>query len=204
MQLASFGASTRPDSTGATDTRSENAKRLEWLFRNHYERVKRWTRVLGVAPDVVEDVTQDVFLTAARRADRLGGDIPQRAWLFGITRRVCANHRRGRRREAARRVNNPVDPAARPASEPDPEQLTGRREMAELFSDFVRSLPEDQRDAFLLFDVEGLTGPEVADALEISISLVHNRVRSARAKLSRIIEVHRARARKDEGAEDGG
>lgn len=158
------------------------------LFRAHYARVLRWVRALGVAATEADDVAQEVFLIAHRRRDQLADDASVRGWLFSITRRTCANARRGRAREQARREH-----ADEPGAAPDPESVAGRRQAAEILQRFLNSLPEEQREAFVLYEIEGMKAPEVARSLEVSADTVHSRVRLAREKLARVVSRHRAR-----------
>jgi Sigma-70 region 2 len=51
-------------------------------------------RRLGVRPNDIEDVGQEIFVVVHRRLPDLQPDVPIRSWLFGIARRVVANYRR--------------------------------------------------------------------------------------------------------------
>jgi RNA polymerase sigma-70 factor (ECF subfamily) len=165
------------------------------VFRAHYARVVRWVRALGIAATETDDVAQEVFLIAHRRRDQLADGASVRGWLFSITRRTCANARRGRAREEARREH-----ADEPAAVPDPEAVAGRRQAAEILQGFLDSLPDEQREAFVLYEIEGMKAPEAAKSLGVSPDTVHSRVRLAREKLARVVTRHRARI---EGGQHG-
>src|SRR6185312_15456963 len=75
------------------------------LFEAHAGFVLRLVRHLGVSPSDAEDVTQEVFMIAHGRLALLRNDANPRNWLFGIARRLSANHVR----KSRRRRNVPLD-----------------------------------------------------------------------------------------------
>lgn len=164
---------------------------LERLFRRYHPRVVRWVNAMGVAAAEAEDVAQEVFLVAHRRLERLEAETAITSWLFGIARRVASNHRRSRAREQAR-----LQHADGPSEVPDPEQATTRREAASILRRFLDDLPEDQRLAFILYEIEGMKGPEVAAILDVTLDNAYARVRLARDKLARVVARHQARRRR--------
>jgi RNA polymerase sigma-70 factor (ECF subfamily) len=179
------------EGSSAAEAGEDASARFAAMFRSHYVRVRRWVQALGVTAEA-DDVAQEVFLIAHRRIDSLRADASVKAWLYGIARGVCENHRRGRAREQARR-----DRLASPAAVGDPEHAAGQRQGAALLQDFLEQLPDDQREAFVLYDIEGMSAPEVAEALGLAAELVHSRVRSAREKLRRFVERQKAIARRE-------
>lgn len=158
---------------------------LEQIFRAHYPAVVRHCQALGVAPASSEDVAQQVFLIASRRHAQLDATCSVRAWLLGITRRACANHRRGRSREQARRQH-----AEPPTPLPAPEQVAERAEGAALLRRLLDRLAEQHRVVFVLVEVEGLGVPEAAAMLDVDTSTVHARLRTARKHMTRMIARH--------------
>lgn len=184
-----------PPTASAGEAAEQARAGFESLFRQHFPAVRRWVRALGVRATDVDDVAQEVFVIAHRRLDQLRQGSSATGWLFSITRRTCANHRRGRVREEARRQH-----ADGPTAMPDPEDAVGRREAASILQGFLDGLPDEQRDAFVLYEIEGMKAPEVAEALGVAADSVHSRVRLARDKLARVVARHRARI---EGERDG-
>jgi RNA polymerase sigma-70 factor (ECF subfamily) len=81
-----------------------------------------------------------------------------------------------------------------PPPAPDPEWLTARKSAAELVADFIAGLSAKQREVFVLADVEGFSGPEIATMLAIPVTAVHARLRAARLKFERL-----AQGRTEEG-----
>ena len=52
---------------------------------------------------------------------------------------------------------------------------------------FLAELPDDQREVFVLADIEGLSGPEIAQALGLELNVAYSRLRLARRKLRRFL-----------------
>ena len=157
---------------------------LAGLYRAHAGFVWRVVRRMGVPEAVAEDVVQEVFLVARRRlADYEGRGAPT-SWLYGIARGVTANWRRGQAR-AERRLRVVSGPHASAA--PSPEEAVGRADAVALVERFLADLDPDQREVFVLADVEGLSGPEVAEALGLNLNVAYSRLRLARRKLRRFL-----------------
>lgn len=156
---------------------------LATLYDAHARRVWRTLLRLGVPPSAVEDAVQDVFLTAHQRLAGFRGASALGTWLLGIAVRVAANARRARQR---RGVLEPVDDAlVDPGQGPD-QHLEARRRLLEL-QRVLGELPDEQREVVVLVDLEQLTAPEVAEALDVNVNTVSSRLRLGRAALSRAL-----------------
>ncbi len=165
---------------------------LEEVFREHYGAVVRWSRALGIAADSAEDVAQQVFMIAQRRRGQLQEAPNIRAWLFGITRRACANFRRGHARDRARRRR--ADP---PTNYPEPEQAAERAEAAALLQTFLGRLAPRYREVFVLVELEGVAASDAGEPLGIESGMVHARLRTARRYMARWIANHQQATRGD-------
>jgi len=126
---------------------------------------------------------QEVFITARRKLPTYEGRGSPKTWLYGIARGLCANVRRSQRRSAARFWAVPSEEAP-----PDPDEQFGRHEAYRRVVAFLATLPEDQRAVFELSDIEGMSGPEIAEALGIKLNAAYSRLRLARQRLERFIE----------------
>lgn len=170
-----------------------DAVSFEQLFRRHYPELVRVARALGVEPGAAEDLAQEAFVVAHTKLEREGIGSNPRAWLYSIARRLAANHRRSRRRARARE-----DAAPAPTESHTPEELTQRRQAAQILQRFLDDLPTQQREAFVLYELEGLNAPQVQEILGISTETVHARVRLARGKFKRVLERLDAQRRRGE------
>src|SRR5690606_744277 len=98
------------------DAELERAE-FEQLYREHFSFVWRTLRRFGVADAALEDVAQEVFLVVYRRAGAWRDWSSPRSWLFGVARRVAADHRRSRDRHARKLAALPELAAPRPVDE---------------------------------------------------------------------------------------
>lgn len=158
------------------------------LYRAHFDAVCGWARALGVSRPQDEDVAQEVFVVAHRRRDALRSPDLMRSWLFGITRRVVRDLRRGQvRREERRKHAQPPVPIR------DPDEHVAGREATNLVEAFLAGLDEPKRLVFVLSVVDEMTAPEVAAALEIPVCTVRSRLRVARKRFHSVAQAYRVR-----------
>ncbi len=165
------------------DRETPHVIRLRQMMADHLETVWRSLRRLGVPEAGADDGAQQVFVVAARRLGEIeiGGE---RAYLLGVAVRVASDARRTlrRRREVALDPESAASTLslARPR-QPD-EELEQKRELA-LLAALLDEMPDEQREAFVLFELEELSAPEVGRVLDIPVGTVASRVRRAREHL---------------------
>jgi len=165
------------------------------LFGAYFATVWRTACRLGLSDAAAEDVAQEVFVVAAERL----GDIAEgkeRAFLIGTAVRVAANARRvaSRRPDAAGAVDVGAlgETAADPA--PGPEELLDRRRARALLDRALDALEDDLRVVLVLTELDAMSAPEIAAALEIPVGTVASRLRRAREEFGRNVRRLRARA----------
>lgn len=144
--------------------------------------LQRYAR--GLSPQELEDLRQEVFLKALEIAPKYSGTGTVRAWLCGIAVQLGRNRRRrwGWRQRLLREHGDDVAPVAR-------TNPVGGAVHAKL--DVQRALekvPEGQREVLLLFVVEQLSGPEIANVLSINEKTVWTRLHRARKTLRDVLE----------------
>lgn len=152
---------------------------FEALYADHYDFLWRCALRLGAEPKDVEDIVQEVFMIALRRYDHTeftrDGARPS-TWLFAILHNVLRNHARGERRRRARLEAVAVTEQTRVASDLQAKSSLGLR----LLDEFLADLDPDRRTVFVLADLEGMRGPEIAHALGLNPNTVRSRLRAAR------------------------
>ncbi len=153
----------------------------------------RWARSLGGLDIDVEDVVQEVFIVVSRQFARFRPDARFTSWLFEITRKVVANHRRRQRWRFWRpRAQDVLD--GLPSGAPDPvAELERRQEVARLYAALDR-LPEKHRSVLILFEAEGLSTQEIAQLRGLKLATV--KVHLHRAK-ERFIKHYRQLQKED-------
>lgn len=144
---------------------------VEQIYRDHAAFFWRLLRAMGVREADVPDVTQEVFITIHRRLDDTQIRASLRAWVYGICLRTAANYRR-RRHRSSERLCCPVPDSAPIGSDRAGARLDLKRALD--------SLDEARRAVFLLYEVEGLSMPEVAEALGCPVTTAYSRLYSAR------------------------
>ncbi len=135
-------------------------------------------------PSAVDDVVQDAFLAAWRDSAGYRGEASPRAWLFTIARRIADRHdQRGRRARSAPTEDVTLAQLAEAAGHgtPDPERLVQRAEAQAALTRALGTLSAIDREIIALRDRAGLTGPEAAAAL--GLSLANTKIRLHRARL---------------------
>lgn len=161
---------------------------LEDIYREHAPMIWRALRRFGVPEAVAPDLVHDVFLVVHRRLDEYDGRATMSSWLYGIARGVASNWRRGDGRTRRRLELASLQPVAEP---PEPDEQIAKAQTGAMVDAFLSALDPAKREAFVLLEIEGMTGPEAADALGVKVDTVYSRVRKAREAFERMIERRR-------------
>jgi RNA polymerase sigma factor (sigma-70 family) len=124
-----------------------------------------------------EDVLQDVLLRAYRALRQDDRPVTLRAWLYRVAHNRCVDQ-----------LRRPVPPAAEVfelsrTPQQDPSAATERREDLRRLVEDVRRLPEQQRSALLMRELEGLSYVELADALDVTVPAIKSLLVRARVGL---------------------
>jgi RNA polymerase sigma-70 factor (ECF subfamily) len=159
------------------------------LFETYYDRIYRY--VLSLTGDLAEadDLTQETFLRAYRGRDSLHDAGALTTWLYRIATHVCLDRLRQRVRRAP--LESEADPDDVDLADPDIpslQQTVERNEMGACVQQYLEDLPDSYRAAILLHDLHGLTGPEIAETLGVSLATVKIRLHRARRKLQAALE----------------
>jgi RNA polymerase sigma-70 factor (ECF subfamily) len=159
------------------------------MFRQHSGFVYRGILRMGVSSAEAEELTQETFLVAFQKLEQYEERGSARAWLLRLGRNLALRHARGRRRERDRIEQAGEEPRERDLFPPDEELI--RLEGVELVDEFLRRLPEEQREVFCLACVEGLTAPEISEVLDLNPNTVYSRIRLAKQKFNAFLSRRR-------------
>ncbi len=158
------------------------ALNIETVYRDYCDAVTRWAARLAGPGVEVEDLVQEIFLIAHRKLGSFRREAAVATWLYRITERVVA---RRRRRERLRRWMMPTNARAgidTPSPAPTPLESLQRRRAWQLTYEALDALNDDQRSAFILFEIEELSGQEIADLKGVGVSTVWVWLHRARAR----------------------
>jgi RNA polymerase sigma-70 factor (ECF subfamily) len=133
-------------------------------------------------PEDAADALQDALISAYRRASQFRGDSQVTTWLHRIV--VNASLDRLRKRSTRPTVPLPVEEETG-IPLPDPEDRIGRRELQLDIAAALAELPEDQREAVALVDIEGWSVDQAALMLGCPAGTVKSRCSRGRAKLAK-------------------
>jgi RNA polymerase sigma-70 factor (ECF subfamily) len=158
--------------------------RLRRSLSLHFGVVWRSLRRWGVPLSAVDDAAQQVFIIFADRAHQVDEE-HEKAFLVATAVRVAANARR--RQERSREVPTEdldalgaVLQHASGLHGATPEQLLDWKERREKLDIALDQLPFEQRTVFVLFELEGFSLPEIADAVGVPLGTATSRLRRAR------------------------
>jgi len=163
--------------------RACSAGDFDLLMRRH-ERLVLVTalRLTGSMEDA-QDISQEVFLRLYRNLDKVEASNAISTWLYRVTVNACHDLRRRRKPES------PVEDADRlAAADADPQQAMSESERRRVLELSLRMLPEKERAALVLRDLEGLSTEEVARVLGSSEATVRSQISKARVKVKGFVE----------------
>jgi len=153
------------------------------LYETHVDGVWRLLQRFGVPEAGLEDAVQEVFIVAHRKLTGFRGDSSLKTWLGGISVRVAKDARRaqGRRGALAQAHESLVREV------PQLEETVGQREALAQVLKLLDTLEADQREVFVLSELEGMTAPEIAEATGINLNTLYTRLRTARQRFNALV-----------------
>jgi RNA polymerase sigma factor (sigma-70 family) len=159
----------------------ERTARFEALYAVTFSHILGYAVRRCECPEDAADVAAETFAIAWRRMDAVPPGDQARLWLYGVARKVLANHRRGiarRRGLSAALAAEVADLYAR-----SPEDSAEFGTVGQIFGD----LPDDDRELLSLVAWEGLDPGEIAGVLGCSRNAVRIRLHRARKRLARAL-----------------
>lgn len=169
--------------------RRDDADAATALVERYGDRVYRLARRITGSNEDAEEVAQDALWTAARKIQMFKGESAFGSWLYRITANAAYMKLRSRRAKANEIALEDVLPAFdgdgrhfEPmddwSTRVDDQTLQG--ELRDVLESAISGLPPDYRTALVMHDLEGLSNPDIAEALGISLPAVKSRVHRSR------------------------
>ncbi|MBF4163931.1 RNA polymerase sigma factor SigM [Nocardioides sp. CBS4Y-1] len=161
------------------------------LFARHRDRL--WAVALRTMgnPDDAADGLQDALIAAYRRAETFRGDCAVTTWLHRVVVNACLDRLRALNVRRAEPLPDDVEEYARAGRDRpaplDPSVATEVSEQRGLVLRALRELPDEQRAAIVLVDLEGHSVAEVAEMLQCAPGTVKSRCSRGRARLARLL-----------------
>ena len=191
-------------------TNSENLSRL-WtsIYCENFDFVKQCAkRWLPAGSSEIDDAAQEVFLVLHKNLASLDHSRSIRPWLYATTFRVASGLRRKKKREVVGSVANETQSFEEEFQsfveeevESRPDTVASVCEDRALINAALEKLAEKERAILVMYDIEGFTVVEIADALNLNKNTVYGMLRRARGQMLRSMQAtarplaNKARAR---------
>jgi RNA polymerase sigma-70 factor (ECF subfamily) len=175
------------------DTEEVAAQRLDLaaIYRQHAHSVAVWARRMGGPGLDIEDIVHEVFLVAHRRLQEWRGEAKITTWLYEVTFRIVHDRRRRRRwlgwlptRLSGDAAFGPggYDLHELPAEQPGALELLEQQEATATLYEILDGIGEKYRTVIVLFELEGLSGEQIAALTGTSLANVWVRLYRGRRK----------------------
>jgi RNA polymerase sigma-70 factor (ECF subfamily) len=163
---------------------------FEEVYATTFPFAWRLLRRLGVPESSLDDAAQEVFVIVHRRLAGFEGRSSLRTWIAGIALRVASDLRRAsRRRGDTIPLSDEIADAMADARPGPVEHATSAQAFA-LMQKLLATLSEEQRDVFVLAELEQLTATEISAITGAGVNTVYSRLRLARAGFEEALEQH--------------
>ncbi len=159
------------------------------LFDEYRARIHGYVLRLMRDSAEADDLTQETFLRAHRKLASLKNTATLSAWLYRIATNVCYDRFRQasyRRPPQPQETTSDSDEGEAPQVDVDAPRLDlviEQGEMSQCVQEYLEQLPDDYRMVILLHDLNGMTNPQIAEALGCSLATAKIRLHRAREKL---------------------
>jgi RNA polymerase sigma-70 factor (ECF subfamily) len=165
------------------------------VYAAHFDFVWRSAANRGIPAAALDDVAQEVFIVVERKLHEFEGRSSLRTWIAGIVRRVVADFVRKRANRPAGDETLDREPASAAISG---ERLESNAAL-EILDALLAKMTDEQREVFVLHEIEELSGAEIAAITGANENTVWTRLRAARRIFREGVARQRAR-RAREGA----
>ncbi|MEV4161952.1 RNA polymerase sigma factor [Nonomuraea dietziae] len=160
---------------------TDSRHRFEAMYRHTYEQILGYAMRRCSSPEDAADVVAETYVIAWRRIGELPRGEAGRLWLYGVARRVLANHRRGERRRATQHAELTAEAEVLYAM---PSPQSGADEVDEA----MNLLSDDDRELLALSVWEELDPGEIAAVLGCSRNAARIRLYRARKRFAKALE----------------
>lgn len=149
---------------------------LAAIYEAHALRIATWIRRLSGPGLDTDDIVHEVFLTVQKLLPEFRGEARLTTWLYRITLNVTRDWLRKQRRRARWLAEEPqADAIASPAETLESQQAT------QLVYQILDGLPERSRTVLILFEIEELSGEQIAEILNVKLNTVWSWLHRARS-----------------------
>lgn len=138
--------------------------------------------------ELARDLVQETLVAALASSRPFEGRSQLRTWLIGILSHKVLDHFRRQTKERQRQGDEEPDDLTSPASGSWPEEKAARKQALQVLDRAMEKLPQLERMAVLMIDVEGVEHPEACNALEVTATHLRVLLHRARHRLRKELE----------------
>jgi RNA polymerase sigma-70 factor (ECF subfamily) len=150
------------------------------IYGQYFDFVWSSAQRLGVSPPALDDVVQEIFMVIHSKLSTLRQPESLRSWIYGIVRRTVSDHRRSLRTRSRSAGALAVQAELERPKPRTPLDLNEQSEQVKLLHALLEEIAWPKREVFMLAELEEMTVPEIAEALEIPLNTAYSRLRAAR------------------------
>jgi RNA polymerase sigma-70 factor (ECF subfamily) len=169
---------------------------LRSLYEAEVDNVVNSLRRLGARSADLEDLTQEVFVRAFQHLSDYDPRRPFRPWLFGITFRVICEARRNNWKLQSVEPKEPEEINQLPDPDVTPERAAELNEGRRVVLRALEGIVPERRAVFVMYELNGHSMSEIAEALGIPLFTAYSRLRVARTQFAKLARRHRSEAAK--------
>lgn len=156
------------------------ARKISGAYQSTYSQLVRFFRNRLDNSNDADDLSQDVFTLWLNRKEQTPVK-ESRAYLFKIANHVLIDHwrRNQRQTKSETSIDDVTHEPHFEQSQVDPSEILEHQQRIQRLSEALETLPPRRREAFLLYRFDGLSQSEIAERMEISISMVEKHIAAA-------------------------
>lgn len=155
---------------------------LEGIYEEQAGYVWNSLRKLGIPERDVEDLCQDVFLTAYQNLEDYDTDRPIQPWLFGIAFRIASDYR-----EKASNVREKLSEPDPPAQSPEVLDRLSAEDARRVVREALQYVDLARRTVFILHELDGHPMKDVAESLSVPLHTAYSRNKVAREEFKEAV-----------------
>jgi RNA polymerase sigma-70 factor, ECF subfamily len=159
----------------------DDSVRLRDMFTSYFDGIWRLLRRSGLSNERADDAAQEVFIIASQKVASIAHG-SERSFLYGTALRVASTTRRSAeyRREHVAAEDDVAQTLGADETAPSGEDLLDQHRARQALDQILDTMDDDLREALVLFEIEGMQVPEIAEALSIPTGTAASRLRRAR------------------------
>ena len=162
------------------------------VYLRYFNFVWSCTRRMGVQELELDDIVQEIFIVIHAKLTTLEQPDSLRSWIYGIIRRTVSTYHRSKRTKVASVAAFGSETDMHYSQQPSPLDFAEQSDDVKLLWSLLAKLDASKREVFILTELDEMTAPEIASAIEIPLNTVYSRLRSARQELEIALTRHQA------------